>query len=284
MALQSVCGWDAANSGRYLSHNLNLFLSQKLTIKHSPNFLQIFKDSSFPHHRDSGPPPPAHGTTTLAFLYAGGIAVATDSRSSAGKLVCSPDSRKAFLIHSHLLATTSGSSADCQFFGRALARECKLYKVRNGTMPSVRGAARMLSVLMMPFRGTDVCAALTLCGWDRNGPCICYAYNDGTRLCSDIISVGSGSPYAYSIIDEGYRPGMEEDEARQLARRAVCHAGRRDAYSGGFVDVYWVREGGCEKDPREDQIQLYAKMEQEQKEMMQNKNEINSEEQPQSKE
>ncbi|KAG9486969.1 hypothetical protein GDO78_007041, partial [Eleutherodactylus coqui] len=258
MALQSVCGWDATNSSQYLSHNLDLFPSHNVEIKPFPNFHQTCQGSS--HHSDSGPPPPAHGTTTLAFLYAGGVAVATDSRSSAGKLVCSPDSRKAFLIHSHLLATTSGSSADCQFFGRALARECRLYKVRNGKMPSVRGAARMLSVLMMPFRGTDICAAFTLCGWDQNGPCICYVYNDGTRLCSDIISVGSGSPYAYSIIDEGYRPGLEEEEARQLARRAVCHAGRRDAYSGGFVDVYWVREGGCERDPREDQVKLYVKM------------------------
>ncbi|XP_069819573.1 proteasome subunit beta type-11-like [Dendropsophus ebraccatus] len=282
MALQSVCGWDATVPRRHLSHNLNLFPSYKLKTEHASNFLQTLQDSSA-HHRESGPPPPAHGTTTLAFLYAGGIAVATDSRSSAGKLVCSPDTRKAFLIHSHLMATTSGSSADCQFFGRALARECKLYKVRNGYMPSVRGAARMLSVLMMPFRGTDICAAVTLCGWDRNGPCICYVYNDGTRLSSDIISVGSGSPYAYSIIDEGYRPGMEEEEARQLARRAVCHAGRRDAYSGGFVDVYWVREGGCEKDPREDLVQHYAKMEQEPRPTLINYLKIKSEEQPQSK-
>ncbi|KAG8596205.1 hypothetical protein GDO81_001771 [Engystomops pustulosus] len=271
MALQSVCGWGAINPRQKPSHNLNLFPSYISTFNHFPDLLQTSQSSNSSHHRDSGPPPPAHGTTTLAFLYADGIAVATDSRSSAGKLVSSPDSRKAFLIHSHLLATTSGSSADCQFFGRALARECKLYKVRNGTMPSVQGAAKMLSVLMSPFRGTDICAAFTLCGWDRNGPCICYAYNNGTRLCSDIISVGSGSPYAYSIIDEGYRPGMEEEEARQLARRAVCHAGRRDAYSGGFVDVYWVRERGCEKDPREDQVQLYKKLEEEQKKEMQDK-------------
>ncbi|XP_018411603.1 PREDICTED: proteasome subunit beta type-11-like [Nanorana parkeri] len=217
-------------------------------------------DFSSPHHRSTGPPPPAHGTTTLAFLYADGVAVATDSRASAGNLVCSPDSRKAFVIHRHLLVTTSGSSADCLFFKRALARQCRLYQLQNGYMPTVRGAAKMLSVLMMPFRGTKVCAAVTLCGWDRDGPCICYVYNDGTRLSSDIISVGSGSPYAYSIIDEGYKPGMKEEEARQLARRAVCHAGRRDAYSGGLVDVYWVKEGGCEMDPREDLAQLYERI------------------------
>ncbi|XP_073480967.1 proteasome subunit beta type-11-like [Aquarana catesbeiana] len=255
MALQNVCGWDIDSSVQPTRNSLHPF--PNMIVSHAPCVLQRAHVFSSSHHRSTGPPPPEHGTTTLAFLYADGVAVATDSRSSAGKLVSSPDSRKAFLIHSHLLATTSGSAADCQFFGRVLAMECRLYQVRNGYMPSVRGAARMLSVLMMPFRGTKVCAAVTLCGWDRDGPCICYVYNDGTRLCSDILSVGSGSPFAYSIIDDGYKPGMKEEEARQLARRAVCHAGRRDAYSGGLVDVYWVREGGCEMDPREDLSQLY---------------------------
>uniref|UniRef100_A0A8C5MI77 Proteasome subunit beta n=1 Tax=Leptobrachium leishanense TaxID=445787 RepID=A0A8C5MI77_9ANUR len=258
MALESVCGWDVTLSRQSLQHDLCGLPTFKYPAK--PYVLMPPWGMPYSHRSRSGPPPPAHGTTTLAFLYSSGAIVATDSRSSAGNLVCSPDSRKAALVHSHLIASTSGSAADCQFFKRVLSRECRLYQLRNGYMPSVRGAAKMLSMIMAPFRGTDVCAAVTLSGWDRNGPCICYVYNDGTRLSNDVISVGSGSPYAYSIIDEGYRPGMEEEEARQLARRAVCHAGRRDAYSGGFVDVYLVKEGGCEKDPREDLVELYKRL------------------------
>ncbi|KAG8455455.1 hypothetical protein GDO86_001584 [Hymenochirus boettgeri] len=268
MALQSVCGWEVTDSEQLKPRNICPFpilrYSSSSFVHFPPHGMSVSS------HHPEGPPPPAHGTTTLAFIHASGVVAATDTRSSAGHLVCSPDSRKATLIHSHLLVTTSGSSADCQFFGRALARECRLYQLRNGYMPSVRGAARMLSVLMMPFRGTDICAALTLCGWDRNGPCICYVYNDGTRISSDVISVGSGSPYAYSVIDDGYKKGIVEEEARQLARRAVCHAGRRDAYSGGNVDVYWIREDGCVKDPREDLIQLSEKLAQEENEEMSN--------------
>ncbi|KAM4810231.1 proteasome subunit beta type-11-like [Rhinophrynus dorsalis] len=263
MALQSVCEWDFHPSRQSMTRDLcpfpNLKFSSSSYVLLPPHGLHT--SSRHP----SGPPPPAHGTTTLAFLYARGAVAATDTRSSAGHLVCSPDSRKAFLIHSHLLATTSGSSADCQFFGRALARECRLYQLRNGYMPSVKGAARMLSTMMLPFRGTEVCAAITLCGWDKSGPCICYVYSDGTCLSCDVISVGSGSPYAYSVIDEGYRAGMQEEEARLLARRAVCHAGRRDAYSGGSVDVYWIREGGCERDRREDLVEMYERLMQEEK-------------------
>ncbi|XP_053555929.1 proteasome subunit beta type-11-like [Bombina bombina] len=261
MALQSVCGWDQLISRQTLPQDLCPFLTSPFF----PSLLLPHQAWSSRRH-PSKPPPQPHGTTTLAFLYEGGVVAATDTRSSANKLVCSPDSRKAKLIHSHLLASTSGSAADCQFFGRVLSRECRLYQLRNGHMPSVRGAARLLSFLMLPFRGTDICAAFTLSGWDRSGPSICYVYNDGTRLSSDIISVGSGSPYAYSVVDEGYRQGMQEEDARRLARRAVCHAGRRDAYSGGLVDVYWIREGGCERDPREDLGVLYERLMQEEKE------------------
>ncbi|CAH2294510.1 proteasome subunit beta type-11 [Pelobates cultripes] len=263
MALQSVCGWDVTPSRQILQRDFCRL--PHLNSSGYPRLLLPPYKVTSSHRNPSGPPPPAHGTTTLAFLYDKGVMVATDSRSSAGKLVCSPDSRKATLIHSHLIASTSGSAADCQFFGRVLARECRLYQLRNGYMPSVKGAAKMLSTMMLPFRGMDICAAVTLSGWDRNGPCICYVYNDGTRISSDVISVGSGSPYAYSIIDDGYRPGMEEEEARQLARRAVCHAGRRDAYSGGFVDVYMVKESGCEKDAREDLVEMYKRLIQEEK-------------------
>ncbi|XP_075424029.1 proteasome subunit beta type-11 [Ascaphus truei] len=259
MALQSVCGWDLTPLRRPLPRDLCPFPA--LTSSPSPHLLRPPRGLPPSRRNPSGPPPPSHGTTTLAFIHAGGVVAATDTRSSAGSLVCSPDSRKATCIHSHLLATTSGSAADCQLFGRALAKECRLYQLRNGYMPSVLGAARMLSAMMLPFRGTEICAAFTLCGWDPwRGPGLCYVYNDGTRLSADLLSVGSGSPYAFGVLDDGYRVGMGEDEARQLARRAVCHAGRRDAYSGGGVDVYWVREGGCERDPREDLGVLYERL------------------------
>lgn len=42
----------------------------------------------------------------------------------------------------------------------------------------------------------------------------------------------SGSTYAYSVLDEGYRDGMSLEEAADLAKRAVRHATYRDAFSG----------------------------------------------------
>jgi len=67
------------------------------------------------------------------------------------------------------------------------------------------------------------------------GPGLYYVDSDGTRLTNDIFSVGSGSPYAYGILDSGYKLDMADDEAYDLARKAIYHATHRDAYSGGIV-------------------------------------------------
>ncbi|CAN0498527.1 unnamed protein product, partial [Laminaria digitata] len=62
-----------------------------------------------------------------------------------------------------------------------------------------------------------------------------YVDSEGARVPGRYFSVGSGSTYAYSVLDQGYRPDMSLEEAVVLARRAVRHATYRDAFSGMFV-------------------------------------------------
>jgi len=42
-----------------------------------------------------------------------------------------------------------------------LAREIRLYRL------SIFGTVKLLSFLLHPFKGTELCVALTLCGWDK---------------------------------------------------------------------------------------------------------------------
>jgi len=51
-----------------------------------------------------------------------------------------------------------------------------------------------------------------------------------------MFSVGSGSPYAYGVLDSGYKWDLTSHEAYDLARRAIYHATHRDAMSGGVVN------------------------------------------------
>lgn len=71
------------------------------------------------------------------------------------------------------------------------------------------------------------------------GPQLYYVDSDGTRLQAkkDMprFSVGSGSPYAYTVMDAGYDWNLSDDAAVDLAIRSIYHATYRDAMSGGAV-------------------------------------------------
>uniref|UniRef100_A0A672HLM4 Proteasome subunit beta n=1 Tax=Salarias fasciatus TaxID=181472 RepID=A0A672HLM4_SALFA len=177
----------------------------------------------------------SHGTTTLGFIFQGGVIAAADTRASAGGLVACPAVHKITPIHSHLVVTSSGSGADCTLWERILIREIRLYELRHGRRLSIRGTAKLLSFMLHPFKGTEVCVALTLCGWDKetiHRDSLIYVCSDGARLQGNVFSIGSGSPYAYGVLDGGLRWRMSKEEAICLAREAVFRATHRDAYSG----------------------------------------------------
>ncbi|KAJ0065342.1 hypothetical protein NL108_007076, partial [Boleophthalmus pectinirostris] len=211
------------------------------------------------------PFPLSHGTTTLAFIFQGGVLAAADTRSSCSGLVACPAAQKILPIHSHLVGTTSGTSADCALWKRILARELRLYQLRYGRRLSTRGAAKLLSHMLHPFKGTELCVAATLCGWDQGvhlhhlalAPSLFYVCSDGTRLQGALFSVGSGSPYAYSILDESVEWGLTVEEAIAVGREAVFRATHRDAYSGNCVDVYHVSSKGWTRRTREDLKEEY---------------------------
>lgn len=53
-------------------------------------------------------------------------------------------------------------------------------------------------------------------GWDRNGPSLYYIDNSGMRLKGNIFSVGSGSTYAFGVLDSYYKFDMSVDAAIEL--------------------------------------------------------------------
>lgn len=68
------------------------------------------------------------------------------------------------------------------------------------------------------------------------GPGLYYVDSDGERLSGDMFSVGSGSVYAYGVLDSGHKWDLSAEEAYELGCRAIYHATHRDAYSGGVVN------------------------------------------------
>ncbi|ODN76912.1 proteasome subunit beta type-5 [Cryptococcus amylolentus CBS 6039] len=188
----------------------------------------------------------AHGTTTLAFRFQGGIIVSVDSRATAGSYVASGTVKKVIEINKFLLGTMAGGAADCQYWETYLGMQCRLYELRNKERISVAAASKILSNIVYQYKGMGLSMGTMVCGWDKTGPRIYYVDDDGQRLTSDIFSVGSGSTFAYGVLDQGYRWDLTDEEAQELGRRSIVAAGHRDAFSGNTNNLYHVREDGWE--------------------------------------
>eukprot|EP00124_Ichthyophonus_hoferi_P003500 Ihof_evm5s306 gene=Ihof_evmTU5s306 len=178
----------------------------------------------------------AHGTTTLAFKFKGGVMVAVDSRATAGPYIASQTVKKVIEINPYLLGTMAGGAADCSFWERQLTMQCRIYELRNKERISVAAASKLLANMVYNYKGMGLSMGTMIIGYDKKGPGLFYVDSDGTRLKGDLFSVGSGSTYAYGVLDAGYKYDLETKEAFELARRAIYHATYRDAYSGGQVN------------------------------------------------
>lgn len=202
----------------------------------------------------------AHGTTTLGFRYQGGIVIAVDSRSTMGNYIASQSVKKVIEINSYLLGTMAGGAADCSFWERHLGMKCRLYELRNKERISVAAASKLLANTVYAYQGRGLSMGTMIAGWDKTGPNLFYVDSDGTRLKGDLFSVGSGSSFAYGILDSEYRFDLTKEEAIELGRRSIYHAAHRDAYSGGMINVYHISPEGWEKISADDSNELHWKL------------------------
>jgi len=164
-----------------------------------------------------------------------------------GSYIGSQHVRKVIEINNYLFGTMAGGAADCQFWERRLTQWCKLYELRNGEKVPVSAASQCLINMISEYRGYGLSMGVMIAGWDKFGQSLYYIDDDGTRLKGNLFSIGSGSTYAYGVLDSKYRYDMTREQAVRLGREAIYHATHRDCGSGGVVRVYNIVKDGWEK-------------------------------------
>ena len=173
------------------------------------------------------------GTTTLGMIYRDGVVLASDMQSTAGYIE-SRYERKIFPITKHIAVTTAGVVGDLQFLVRLLKVEARLYRMGNGVI-TTKALTTLLSNIMHANRFFPYIAALIIGGYDEGrGPQL-FAIDPygGVGTGEKYFVTGSGSPLALGVIESSYREDMSEEEAVELARRAIATAKERDVYTGG---------------------------------------------------
>jgi len=200
-----------------------------------------------------------HGTTTLAFRYQGGIIIAVDSRATGGMYIFSGNVKKIIPINRYLMGTMAGGAADCMYWERVLSKQCRLYELRNKQRISVAAASKLLANICFEYKGYGLSMGTMIAGWDKKGPGLYYVDSDGTRTDGKVFSVGSGSIFAYGVLDKGYKHDLTNEEAYALGQRAIYHATFRDAASGGVIRVVHMKEDGYEIISEIDSVDLHYK-------------------------
>mmetsp|Transcript_10143 Transcript_10143/g.13842 ORF Transcript_10143/g.13842 Transcript_10143/m.13842 type:complete len:266 (+) Transcript_10143:156-953(+) len=190
---------------------------------------------------------PNHGTTCLGFVFKGGVIIAVDSRASMGAYVSSQTVKKVIEINPYLIGTMAGGAADCQFWLRNLGTQCRLHELNTKKRISVAGASKLLSNTLFSYRGMGLSIGTMIAGWDHTGPSLYYLDSEGQRVKGQRFSVGSGSLFAYGVLDQGHKWDLSDEEAQELGRKAIYHATFRDGSSGGTVSVYHIQPHGWTK-------------------------------------
>ncbi len=183
------------------------------------------------------------GTTTIGLVFDKGVVLATEKRATMGNLVASKRAKKVYQIADRIGMTTAGGVGDAQQLARLMQVECSLYQIRRDKPMTVGAASTLLSNYLNQNRVYPFYVQLLVGGVDKTGASV-YSVDamGGASREEDIVATGSGSPFAYGVLEDRYSPDMEEQEAIDLAIRALKSAMRRDVGSGEDINIVVITE------------------------------------------
>jgi len=186
------------------------------------------------------------GTTTIGIISEDSVVLATEHRATMGTIIAHKEVRKVFKIDDNLGLTTAGLVGDAQLLARYLKAEVELYKLKRGSSMSVRAASTLLSNILRGGGGVSgyYYVGLIMGGFDREGGHVYGVDAAGGSIRDDYVSVGSGSLFAYGVLEDHYRKEITKDEAIDLAIRALSSAMKRDAASGNGITVAVIDKDG----------------------------------------
>ncbi len=182
-----------------------------------------------------------HGTTTVGIKTKNFTILAADRRATSGYYIAHKKIRKIVQITDYMAMTTAGLVADAQILAEWLSNHLRYKYYTTKMKPSVRSAAEYLSIILHSARFYPYIVQLLLGGYDT-APRLFNIDWFGSVTEEEYVATGSGSPIAIGVIEDGYRENLTEDEAVELAKRAVYAATKRDSFSGNGIDVVVIGE------------------------------------------
>jgi proteasome beta subunit len=196
------------------------------------------------------------GTTTVGIICKDGVVFATERRATMGNFIASRDAQKIYKITDNAAMTIAGSVGDGQRLARLLQVEAKLFDLRrHGTM-TLNALSMLLSNVLWETRVFYI--QVLIGGVDKSGPKVYSLDPLGGRIEEvRFSSTGSGSPIAYGVLEDRYKPDMTTEQGVELAAKALESAMKRDSASGNGMQFAIITADKFDIFEREVSKQVY---------------------------
>lgn len=186
------------------------------------------------------------GATAVGITFNGGIVLASEKRIAFGNFLVSKSTKKTFSITSKVGATCAGLVADMQILTLQIAALAKIRKMELKRDVPPNTVAKMMSNMMYERRYFPLLTQVIV-GGVVDKP-IMYTLDPlGSVLPDEYAAVGTGAEMALGVLDPQFKPNMTQEEAIDLAKRAVRAASLRDSASGDGLDILVITKDGTKE-------------------------------------
>ncbi len=176
------------------------------------------------------------GATAVGATFDSGVVLASEKRIAFGNFLVSKSTRKTFQITPKVGAACAGLVADMQILSLQISALAKIRRMELGRDVPTNTIAKMMSNMMYERRYFPLLTQVIV-GGVVDKP-IMYTLDPlGSVLPDSYAAVGTGAEMALGVLDPQFEDKMSENDAVDLARRAVNSASMRDSASGDGLDI-----------------------------------------------
>ncbi len=186
------------------------------------------------------------GATAVGITYDGGLVLASEKRIAFGNFLVSKSTKKTFEITPKVGATCAGLVADMQILSLQIAALAKIRKMELKREVPPNSVAKMMSNMMYERRYFPLLTQVIV-GGVVDKPVLYTLDPLGSVLPDEYAAVGTGAEMALGVLDPQFKQNMTEDEAVDLAKKAVRSASLRDSASGDGLDIMVITKDGIKE-------------------------------------
>ncbi len=183
------------------------------------------------------------GATAIGIIYNEGVVFASEKRIAYGNFLVSKTTKKTFQITPKVGAACAGLVADMQILSLQVAALAKIRNMEIKREIPPNSIAKMMSNMMYERRFFPLLTQVIV-GGVVDKPAIFTLDPLGSVLPDTYAAVGTGAETALGILDPQFKENMTEQEAKDLAIKAIRSASLRDNFSGDGIDLLVIDKNG----------------------------------------